>query len=101
MALRSREIGIRVALGAQPGQVLRQVLGEGVRLALAGATAGVILAVASGRILASLLHGVSATDLPTFAAMVAVLAAVAILSVWAPARRASRVDPSRVLNQDA
>jgi ABC-type antimicrobial peptide transport system permease subunit len=101
VALRSREIGIRLALGAQPSQVLRQVLVEGARLALAGAAAGVVLALASSRILGRLLHGVGATDPPTFAAVVAVLATVAIVSIWAPARRASRVDPVRVLNQDA
>ena len=90
---RRREIGIRVALGAEPAQVVRVVLGQGVRLTAMGLVVGVGLALVFSRSLAGLLFGITATDAATFAAVVALLAAVAMLAMWLPARRASRVDP--------
>jgi putative ABC transport system permease protein len=90
---RRREIGIRVALGAEPAQVVRVVLGQGVRLTAIGLAVGVGLALMFSRSLAGLLFGITATDAATFAAVVALLAAVAMLAMWLPARRASRVDP--------
>jgi len=90
---RRREIGIRVALGAEPAQVVRVVLGQGVRLTAIGLGVGVALAMGFSRSLAGLLFGSTATDAATFAAVVALLAAVSMLAMWLPARRASRVDP--------
>jgi ABC-type antimicrobial peptide transport system permease subunit len=87
------EIGIRVALGAEPAQVVRVVLGQGVRLTAIGLGVGVALAMLFSRSLAGLLFGITATDAATFAAVVALLAVVSMLAMWLPARRASRVDP--------
>jgi predicted permease len=99
VAQRSREIGIRVALGAHPGGVLRLIVGQGARLALAGAAVGVALALASQRVLAGLLFGVPPTDVGTFALVLAILAVVALLSIWIPARRAVRIDPIVALRE--
>ncbi len=90
---RRNELGIRLALGAAPGAVQRLVVGEGVRIALVGIVCGVAGAWASGRLLTSLLVGVSAIDVPTFAAMALVLVAVSSLAAFIPARRAARLDP--------
>ncbi len=100
VAQRSREIGIRVALGADPGSVLRLVVGQGARLALVGAGTGVVLALASGRILSGLLYGVPPTDPATFAVVLGALLAIAMLSIWVPAHRATRVDPLTALRQE-
>jgi ABC-type antimicrobial peptide transport system permease subunit len=100
VAQRAREIGIRVALGAHPRQVLWLVVGQGARLVVAGATLGVLLALASGRALAGLLYSVPATDAATFITVLTVLAATALLSIWIPARRALRIDPIHALKLD-
>ena len=90
---RRREIGIRVALGAEPSQVVRVVLGQGMRLTMIGLGAGVGLALLFSRSLAGLLFGVTATDVTIFAVVVLLVAAVSMLAMWLPARRAARVDP--------
>ena len=89
----TREIGIRIAMGAQPGRVLALVVGQGMRLALAGLTLGLLVAFAAMRVLSSLLYGVSAHDPFTFAGVVLVLAVAAVLACYIPARRATKVDP--------
>ena len=94
VAQRAREIGIRMALGADSSLVLRMVVGGGLRLALAGVGLGVIGAIAATRVLASLVYQVSTTDPLTLATTAAVLIGSAVLASWVPARRAVRVDPA-------
>jgi len=90
---RTQELGIRIALGAQRRDVLRLVLAQGTRLTLLGLALGVLAALALSRLLATLLFGVTATDPLTFAGVAALLAFVALLACFLPARRATRVDP--------
>lgn len=100
VAQRTREIGVRMALGAQQSMVVRLILGQGVRLTLAGVGVGLIASLAGVRLLRGLLFGVSPTDPTTFAGVPAVLLAVAVLACYLPARRAARVDPSIALRAD-
>jgi putative ABC transport system permease protein len=93
VAQRSREIGIRMALGAPAGRVERMVVGTGLRLAATGIVLGSAGALVLTRFLQTALYQVSATDPATFIGVTALLAGVAALACWAPARRASRVDP--------
>jgi len=97
---RTQEIGIRMALGAQRRDVLRLVVGEGARLALSGVTIGIAASLVITRLLSSLLFGVSATDPVTFAGVAALLALVALLASYIPARRAMRLDPNRALHYE-
>src|SRR5579862_267443 len=90
---RTNEIGIRVALGAQPGDVFRAVVGQGMRLALVGVAVGLGASLALTRVLRSFLFGVSAFDPVTFAGVALLLGAVGLAAVFFPARRATMVDP--------
>jgi putative ABC transport system permease protein len=90
---RTHEIGIRMALGARREHVLKQVLGEGTRLAAIGLAIGLAGSLAATRLIASLLFGVKPTDPWTFAAVAVILASVALAACYIPARRATRVDP--------
>jgi putative ABC transport system permease protein len=97
---RTHEIGIRVSLGAQPGQVLRLVMGQGAKLALAGIIIGAAAAHALTRLMRSLLFEVSPADPFTFAAIAALLVTVALAACYIPARRAIRVDPMTALRYE-
>ncbi|MSR21508.1 MAG: ABC transporter permease [Gemmatimonadetes bacterium] len=97
---RTREFGVRMALGARQSQVLGMVLKEGVLLALAALVGGVLAAVVLSRFLTDFLFGVTPTDPTTYLAVGAVLAAVAVLAAYVPARRATRIDPMEALRAE-
>jgi predicted permease len=97
---RGREIGIRMALGADRGSVMRMVLSQGLRLTLIGVTAGLAAAFAMNRVLASLLFGVRPSDPATIASVVTLIGAVALVACYIPARVATRIDPMIVLREE-
>jgi putative ABC transport system permease protein len=97
---RTHELGIRIALGAATPQLLRLVVGQGLLLAGIGVAIGLAASFGVTRVMSSLLYGVKATDLATFAAVAVVLSAVAALACYIPARRATRVDPIIALRHD-
>ena len=97
---RTKEFGVRLALGAEEGQVLRMVLGEGVRLVLGALLLGGVASVLLSRFLSGLLFEIEPTDPLTFVAVGMVLAAVALLATFVPARRATRVDPIDALRAE-
>ncbi|MGA2443660.1 MAG: FtsX-like permease family protein, partial [Tepidisphaeraceae bacterium] len=97
---RTHEIGIRIALGASAGEVLRLVVGRGLALAGIGVTIGLAASYGLTRLMSSLLYGVKANDLVTFTAVAATLSAVAAVACYIPARRATRVDPITALRHE-
>lgn len=97
---RTQEIGVRMALGAQPTDVLRMILGFGIRMTLAGVAIGLAGALASTRLLASLLFHISAMNPLIFSVAAVVLMGVAILASLLPARRATRIDPMQALRAE-
>jgi len=96
---RTHEIGIRLALGAGKIDVMRLVMGQGVRLAITGAAVGLIGALIASHLMAGLLYGVRPTDPPTFAGVALLLMGVALFACYVPARRAMRVDPIVALRE--
>ena len=97
---RTREMGIRLALGATAGAVQRLVIGQGLRLAAAGVVAGTVAALFATRLLRSLLFGVSPTDPLIFVAAPVLLALSALGAAWIPAARAARTDPAGTLREE-
>ena len=100
VARRSREFGLRMALGARAGNLLRQVLGEGLGLVAIGVTVGLVAALSVTRLLARFLYGISPTDPVTFAWTPVVMLLVAMIACLVPAMRATRVDPIKALKQE-
>jgi predicted lysophospholipase L1 biosynthesis ABC-type transport system permease subunit len=100
VAQRRREIGIRLALGAQPGNVGRLILGNGLRLTAIGLVLGVVAALGLVRVMRSLLYEVEPTDPASVAAVVAILLATAVVASWWPARRAMQVNPVTLLREE-
>lgn len=97
---RATEFGLRMALGAQRGDLMRLVLTQGARLVLPGAAAGVVLALVLGRAMKSLIYGVRPDDPATFVAVAGIVLAVALAASWLPARRAAKADPMQALRAE-
>jgi putative ABC transport system permease protein len=100
VARRTREIGIRMALGAQPGMVLRLIMGESAIMLCTGLALGLFLAAAAGKILSGILFEIGAFDPPAFASALIVLAAATLFATWLPARRATRINPMVALRTE-
>jgi putative ABC transport system permease protein len=100
VAQRTHEIGVRMALGAQPGSVLKMTAAYWMRIVFAGMAVGLAGALALSRVVASQLYGLKATDAPTFLSTSAALAFIALVACYVPARRAMRVDPMVALRYE-
>jgi len=100
VAERTREIGIRMAMGADAGNVTRMILGHGLRLTVVGTIMGSLVSIVAVRVLRTFMYEMSVYDAPTFAAVAVLLCVVALIASWLPARRASRVDPVLALRAD-
>jgi len=98
--IRRREVGLRLALGALRGQIVKQFLWQGLAVCILGCIAGFALAAASSRVLAGLLYGISPSDLPTLSVVILLVLVVAAAASLIPAIRASRVDPVQVLRDE-
>jgi putative ABC transport system permease protein len=97
---RTREIGLRIALGAEPGNVLRMVVSEGMKVGLLGIAVGLVGALFAGRALSTIVYGVPVRDLATFASVAMVLIVVVLAACFFPARRAAKVDPMVALRYE-
>jgi ABC-type antimicrobial peptide transport system permease subunit len=97
---RTREIGVRLALGASWWQVIRLTTGQALKITIAGALVGAALAVGIGQVMQSLLRGIVSTDAPTLIALVLVLVAVALAAAFFPARKAANLDPTTALRSE-
>ena len=100
VARRTREIGIRMALGAQAGAVLRMIMREGSVMLITGVALGLLLAMATAKILSGILYGVGALDPIAFTVAPLVLTTAALIATWLPARRATQVDPMQALRTE-
>ena len=100
MNRRSREIGIRIALGAERRNILRLVLGQGLTLAAIGTGIGLIASLMVARLMSSMLYGVTPTDPVAFAGSAALVILVALAASWIPARRAASIDPMQALRTE-
>ncbi len=100
VARRTREIGIRMALGAQAGAVLRMIMREGSVMLISGVAIGLLLAIATAKLLSGILYGVPALDPIAFTVAPLVLTIAALIATWLPARRATRVDPVQALRAE-
>ncbi len=100
VARRTREIGIRMALGAQAGAVLRMIMGEGIVMVATGLGIGLLLAIATGKLLNGILYEVGALDPVAFTAAPLVLAVAALIATWLPARRATQINPIQALRTE-
>ena len=100
VALRTREIGLRLAIGAQPRQVLLLILRQGLLLTVVGVVLGLVAAFALTRLLSGLLFGVAAVDVTTFTTISLLLVVVSLLACYLPARRAMRIDPLSALRYE-
>jgi predicted lysophospholipase L1 biosynthesis ABC-type transport system permease subunit len=97
---RTAEIGVRMAMGADRGDIVQMVVAQGVRLSAAGIAIGLVAAVVLGRVMTSMLVGVKATDPATFVTWVVLFFAISALASWLPARRAARLDPKEALQEN-
>src|SRR5262249_28680190 len=97
---RTAEIGVRLALGAEPAAVARMIVREGALVAVAGLAAGLLTAFAGGRFIEALLYGISPRDPAVFAGTAALLLGVVLLACWVPARRAARLSPLEALRTE-
>jgi putative ABC transport system permease protein len=97
---RTHELGVRIALGAGRSEILRLVIGQGLRLAVAGAVVGLAVAFATTRLLVGIVKGIEPNDLETFLSVTLVLLSAAMVAAYLPARRASRVDPMVALRSE-
>src|SRR5215469_5826640 len=100
VTLRHREIGLRLALGAMRSEIIRRYLAQGLRVALIGCACGLVMAIASARLLSGMLYGVSSLDVKTFAGVIALVVLVAGSAAFVPAFRASRTDPMNALREE-
>ena len=100
VARRTREIGIRMALGAQAGAVLRMIMREGSIMLFSGVIIGLLLAIASAKILSGILYGVHALDPIAFTVAALVMTSAVLIATWLPARRATRVNPIQALRTE-
>jgi putative ABC transport system permease protein len=97
---RRRELGIRIALGAQPRQVVMLTIRSGLTAVVMGVVPGVGIALAASRVMSGLLYGVTPTDAATYAVACTALSAIAIIACWLPARHAARIDPTAAIRAD-